>query len=274
VAEPNETQRDLWNGDSGIRWVADADRRDVVLRPALDALLSAAALCPGERVLDIGCGCGATTMAAAHQVVPAAALGVDISEPMLDLARRRARPVPNTFFVQADVQTHPFEQDFDVVISRFGTMFFDDPTKAFANIASAVRPDGRLCLATWQPLEANAWLMVPGLALLRHGSLPEADAGPGMFSQSDPDQVTAVISGAGWGDVEVTPITVALHLGADPAEATDYLADTGVARRVLDTIPEDRRARALEDVTATLAEHSGVDGVVLDAGLNLITARR
>lgn len=275
MSAANQAQHDAWNGDSGHRWVADADRRDAINAPVADALLAAALLTRGEDVLDIGCGCGITTLAAARVVAPGTATGVDLSAPMLDLARHRTAGNDTVTFVEADAQTHPFERGaFDVVISRFGTMFFDDPVAAFSNMAAAMRPSGRLCVATWQPLAANDWLLVPGAALLRYGSLPDTSgAAPGMFAQSDSIVVTDVLERAGWRDVSVDAITVSLRLGGDAAEATEYLANTGIARSVLDTIPTADRDAALAAATETLTEHEGANGVSLDAGIHLIGAR-
>ncbi|MGQ0433727.1 MAG: class I SAM-dependent methyltransferase [Microthrixaceae bacterium] len=272
----NQAQRDAWNGDSGQRWAADADRRDAVLAPVADALLAAAHLTSGEDVLDIGCGCGITTHAAAAAVRPGTAMGVDLSTPMLDLARQRAGADDAITFVQDDAQTHRFTPDaYDVAISRFGTMFFDDPVAAFTNIASALRPTGRLCIATWQALDANPWLLVPGAALLRYGSLPDTGgSAPGMFAQSDPVVVTTVLAAAGWHDITVEPVTLSMRLGANADEATDYLASTGIARSVLDTIEPSERERAVAAVTETLAAHAGPDGVHLDGGIQLIRATR
>jgi SAM-dependent methyltransferase len=271
----NEAQREAWNGDSGHRWVADADRRDAVLAPVADVLLTAARLTSGEDVLDIGCGCGATTLVAARTVRPGTVTGVDISAPMLAVARKRAGNDAHVSFVQADAQTDDLARNaFDVAISRFGTMFFDDAIAAFTNIATAVRPGGRLCLATWQPLAANEWLLVPGAALLRYGSLPDTSGtGPGMFAQSDPAAVTAVLERAGWRDVEVERVTVRLRLGRDAEDATDYFADIGLARELLATIDETDRTRAVGDVTSALAAHATDDGVLLDAAIYVIGAR-
>lgn len=274
----NTEQYDAWNGDSGRRWTADADGRDLVLAPVSDALLDAAALRVGERVLDVGCGCGATTLLAAAAVAPdGSALGVDLSEPMLAVARRRAAALTldNIAFVQADAQTHSFDERFDIAVSRFGTMFFTDPAAAFANIAGSLRPDGRLCLATWQPLAANDWLTFPGAALLQFGSLPDAgEGGPGMFAQSEPAVITATLVDAGFDDIDVAPVQLRLTLGADPDAAADYLADSGPGRAVLETVAEADRPAALDAVRTVLADHVTPAGVELGAAIWLTTARR
>lgn len=274
----NTEQFEAWNGESGRRWVADPDRRDLVLQPVADALLEVAQLQAGERVLDVGCGCAATTLAASLAIAPSGeVVGADLSEPMIDVARRRAADagVDNVAFVQADAQTHDFgAPTFDVVMSRFGTMFFADPVAAFVNIARCVRSGGRLHIATWQPLLANDWLTVPGAALLRFGSLPDGADGPGMFAQSDPSAIEATLGAAGFVDIRVGPMSVTLTLGADPAEAADYLADSGPGRAVLDTIPLTDRPAALEAVEAVLADHATSTGVHLRAGIWITSARR
>jgi SAM-dependent methyltransferase len=184
VTDPDTANADqyaAWNGDSARRWTAGPDRRDRILAPVADAPLSAGGLTPRERVLDVGCGCGAPTLAADNQVTPEGiAWGIDLSEPMLDVARRRAEiaGVTNVRFEHADAQTHQLPIGcFDVAISRFGTMFFDNPAAAFRNVGRALRTSGRLCIATWQPLAANDWLTIPGADLddaLEH----LADTGP------------------------------------------------------------------------------------------------
>jgi SAM-dependent methyltransferase len=276
----NTDQYLSWNGDSGHRWVDDADRRDRVMSPIGDALLAAALLTRGETVLDIGCGCGATTLAAATAVGASGTVtGIDLSEPMLDVARQRvvATGRDNVSFVQGDAQIHDLDAPkFDIAISRFGTMFFADAVAAFTNIAAAVVPRGRLCLVTWQPLIANDWLTVPGAALLSYGSLPDVagDTGPGMFAQSDPDLVRPALAAAGYGDIALRPVVVTLTLGADPGEAAEYLADTGPGRAMLATVPDRDKPAALAAVRAAVAEHSDHDGVRLDAGIWIVTAVR
>lgn len=276
----NASQFEAWNGDNGRRWVARADQRDKVLAPVADVLLAAAAPSPGTRVLDIGCGCGATTLMVASQVSETgSATGLDLSAPMLDLARQRATAAgaTNTNFMLADAQTHGFEPDsIDLAISRFGTMFFSDPAAAFINIGTALRPGGWLCLATWQPLAANEWLTVPGAALLRHTDLPATTPDePGMFAQSDPEIVTATLTAAGFIDVNIGAREITFTLGQTVDEAVEYLADSGPARVMLETIPEGpARRAALADVHGALVDHHDNSGVRLGGGIWLITAIR
>lgn len=275
--DANADQRAAWNGESGDRWVATADRRDAVLAPVGEALLETAAIAPGERVLDIGCGCGATTIASARDAGPTGhVLGVDLSAPMLALAAQRAETIPTVDLLQADAQTFHRTERFDITISRFGTMFFDHPVAAFDNIAQQLTSGGRLCIATWQPLDANEWLVVPGAALLRYGSLPgEASAdGPGMFAQSDPAVIEQVLREAGFREITTVARTVALRLGATIDDAIDHLTDSGPGRAVLETVPAEDHTHALAAVADALRPHHHPnEGVILDAGILLTTGR-
>lgn len=275
----NAAQHEAWNGTEGQRWVANADRTDRVFSPVATALLDVAALEDGEQVLDIGCGCGPTTFAAANAVgTKGHVTGVDISEPILALARARATQAPqdNIDFVLADAQTHPFEPaSFDIVISRFGTMFFNNPVAAFTNIASALRPNGRLCIATWQPVIANQWLIVPGAALLAHAEMPSGNPNePGMFAQSDAAIIESVLDSAGFRSINSTAAEIALDTGANVDEAIDYLASSGPGRAMLETIdPGPALEAALADVRVAIGAHATEDGVFLNAGVWITTAK-
>jgi SAM-dependent methyltransferase len=274
----NPEQFDAWNGDTGRLWADEADQRDQLLAPVADELFGHAALTSGEAVLDLGCGCGATTLGAARAVgATGSALGVDLSAPMLDVARQRARErgLDNVRFEQADAQTAAFPDGaYDVVVSRFGTMFFADELAAFRNVGRAMRPGGRLCIVTWQPLPANPWLTVAGSVLLRYGTAPEVPAGPGMFAQADPEALAAMLTAAGFGAVVSEPVSLSLRLGADPQEAVEFLAAGGPAAAILETIDAAARAAALDELTSALAEHAGADGVRLGGAIWVTTADR
>lgn len=277
----NEQQREHWNGSESEHWVTHADRYDRQLEPFVGPLLDRLGIRPGDRVVDIGCGCGATTLEAAQRGAERV-VGIDISAPMLAVARERARAagVATVEFVVADAQTHRFEaSSVDVVASRFGVMFFDDPLAAFTNLHGALAAAGRLGFVCWQPLAANPWLLVPGLAAAAHVPLPElgGDGGPGMFSLASPDTIRAILQGSGFARVDVEALTPTLTLGGAESlgDAVDYLLGTGIARAILDPAPPDARQRAIEAVTAVLAEHHEPGlGVRLGSGAWLVTATR
>lgn len=275
----NSDQYEAWNGESGSRWVANADRRDQVLAPIADLMLDRAHIAVGENILDVGCGCGTTSIAAGWVTGPTGTvIGVDLSAPMLDVARQRlaASEAANVDFVHADAQTVQLGTRFEIAISRFGTMFYADPVAAFTNIATHLRPAGRLCIATWQPLDANPWLVVPGAALLQYGTLPDGAGanGPGMFAQSDHAAIITTLQSAGFINIACEPCTVPLTFGETVNDAVDYLASSGPGREVLDTVPIDLRDSALAAVRDVLARHAANGAVTLDAGIWITTAER
>src|ERR687893_824455 len=168
VDDLNAEMASAWNGEEGEDWAARADRFDAA-SAAFDAgLLDAAAVGAADRVLDVGCGAGVSTRAAARVAVDGHATGIDVSAPLLAGARRRsaAAGLTNTTFVQGDAQVHPFgSAAFDVALSRFGAMFFGDPVAAFTNLARALHPGGRLAVLSWQPPARNEWLLLLRRAL-------------------------------------------------------------------------------------------------------------
>lgn len=274
----NTEQHAAWNGESGIRWVDRADERDRVLAPVAEVLVGAADLGSGMSVLDVGCGCGATTLAAASLLGDTGlATGVDLSKPMLQVARARAETASttNVTFLSGDAQTHRPSEPVDLTISRFGTMFFSDPVAAFANLRDGLAPGGRLCLATWQPLEANEWLAVPGTALLGYSRLPDSEPdAPGMFAQSDPDTVRTTLANAGYRDIELDPVMVEFTVGDTVEEAAGYLAETGPGRLALESVADEKLDDALDAVRTALRAHTTDEGVKLGAGIWIIHATR
>jgi SAM-dependent methyltransferase len=275
----NEQQIEQWNGVESNHWVEYAERYDGQLAPFADVLFERLALVGADRVLDVGCGCGVTTLTAAAQALHA--VGLDLSGPMLAVARNRAADagLANVEFIQADAQVHWFvPASFDVVVSRFGVMFFDDLTPAFANLRAALADDGRLAFVCWRPLDANEWLFVPGAAAAAHVALPDlgGDNAPGMFSLADDDAVRALLGAAGFNAIDVEPFdtTITLGGGGTVDETLDYLLGTGIAHALLDNAAPDARERAIDAVRASLAERyeAGV-GVRLGAGAWVVSAR-
>ncbi|WP_459708408.1 class I SAM-dependent methyltransferase [Actinophytocola sp. KF-1] len=220
VDPSNEDQLAYWDGASGAYWAKRADRFEEGV--ADYDFVGAVGVERTDRVLDVGCGSGATTRAAARLAVDGHALGVDLSGPMLALARERAAGMTNVSFEQADAQVHPFPEC-DVVMSRSGVMFFGDPERAFRNLARALRPGGRLVLMTWQGVAANEWQQVIRAAL-RAGEAPE----PAGFA--DPEWISGLLTGAGFRDVRVDGREEEMYLGATVEDAVEFVAGQFAAR--------------------------------------------
>ena len=276
----NTDQAERWNsGEDLAHWLDNQARYDRMNEPFTALILDAAAFRPGAQVLDVGCGCGGTTLAAARLITPGQAVGVDLSGPMLARARARAEAagLRNAVFQQGDAQVHPFgPARFDTVISRFGTMFFADQVAAFANIRSAVRPGGRLIFVCWQPLAANQWLLVPGAALAEHLPPPGFGSGdgPGMFAFADPDRVRPILAAAGWRDIEITsePRSILVGGGGSVDDAVEFLRTGSMGRMMLAGADADTVDRAVASVRAALAPYADAEGVHLDAGVWLVQA--
>jgi len=276
---PNQDQSDCWNtGDDGKNWVVEKDRYDRMLEPFVEMILEAARFGPAENVLDVGCGSGATTLAAAPLVAPGKALGLDLSEPMLEGARNDARRagIENVSFESGDAQVLSFDIRFDLVISRFGLMFFADPSAAFANLRSACRPGGRLVSVSWQPRSENEWLFAPGAALAEHVAMPEPPPpnSRGMFGLSDPDYVRDRLTGAGWNDVTVTSRHTPILLGGGGSvdDTLTFLRSASMARTMLKDADPGTEARALGSLRRALEARADSDGVRLDAGVLVVQA--
>lgn len=275
---PNAAMADNWNGVGGAHWVNHAARHDRALAAYGQAVLDAVAPTPGDHVLDVGCGTGALTRAAARLAGPGTALGVDIGRPMVEHARRQAADegVANVAFEQADAQVHPFAPGAaDVAVSRFGVMFFDDPAAAFANIRRAVRDGGRLAFACWQSMLDNDWLLVPGAALAEHVGFPEAGDphAPGPFSLAEPDRVRAVLAAGGFADVELTEVAHPMWLGSDVDDALGYMRNQSIARAMFEGKPAEQVERAVAALRRTLEGIVGPEGITLPGKAWLVTAR-
>jgi SAM-dependent methyltransferase len=274
----NEAQIEHWNGPDARHWVASQDRYDRQLAPFAEVVTAAAELNERDHVLDLGCGCGTTTLLAARKAE--SAIGVDISGPMLERARTVAvsEGIRNVEFVQADVQTHAFDLTFDVAMSRFGLMFFDDPKAAFANVAAALRAGGRLAFVCWQELARNDWLFLPGLAAARYLPLPDANAagGPGPFSLADPDALRRLLDSVGFIDVDIVAYEVPMLLGGGGTvdDALSFVMNTGAARAMFEGADPTSAEHAKAAVREVLAHHYDADGVRLGAASWVVTARR
>ena len=278
VDEANADQFRAWNGDEVQHWVSHVDRYEAASARFDPWLLAAARITATDRVLDVGCGAGVSSTAAARAAVDGHVVGLDLSAPLLAVARRRtqAAGLANATFVQGDAQVHPFEPAaFDVVLSRFGVMFFGDPATAFANIATALRPDGRLAMLVWQGMDRNEWLGILFETLAAGRPLPApAKGAPGPFGLADPDTVRRVLTGAGFADVELADVREPERVGADVDDAYAFMTSLGPTRGLLAGLDEGAREAALDALRARLSDRAGPDGVLLGAAAWLVTARR
>ncbi len=275
----NQQQSEAWNGAEAAHYIDHADRYDRQLAPLTDALLEHLALGSDEAVLDVGCGCGATTLAAAR--LARSAIGADLSEPLTEVAARRAldEGLDNASFVIADAQLHDFgDGAFDVILSQFGVMFFDDPPAAFSNLYRSLAPSGRAAFVCWQGLEANEWVSIVGDAVTRHAELPALGSlagGPGMFALKEPAEAAALLGAAGFTQVEITSLTPSILLGGGGTleEATAFLLGTGIARGLLGRLEGGALAEATDEVRSVLSDRfEPGTGVRLGAAAWLIAA--
>ena len=256
------------HGWQGEYWAEHADYFDRSVGVYDARLFAAAAIGDGDRVLDVGCGTGQTTRDAARAASAGSALGVDLSTRMLELARRGAaeQALTNVTFEQADAQIYPFEAArYDVTISRTAAMFFGDHAAAFNNIGRALRSGGRLALVTWQPLSGNEWIreISGALAAGRDQPAPPPDAGP--FSRSDPDRVRSLLMRTGFADVELEGTTAGMWFGNDADDAHRFVL--GLMDWMLEGLDDTGRARAIDALHATMADHETSDGVLFESAV-------
>jgi SAM-dependent methyltransferase len=275
----NVEQAGEWNGREGDHWVQHADRYDALSQRITPHLMEAAAVGAADRVLDVGCGCGLTTRTAARAASAGSVLGMDLSAGMLHEAERRAsvEGLTNVRFEQADAQVHALSHaEFDLAMSRFGVMFFEDPVAAFANVASAIRPGGRFVFLCWQDLPHNDWIMVPAGAALSCVPFPDLgpEGAPGPFSLADPDRIRLVLTEAGFAGIDVNEITEQMFLGDNAADATEFLQGTGMARVLFEEADEDTERKAIDAVRGVLEAHEQPEGIWLGSAAWLVAATR
>ena len=273
----NVEQAAAWNGPEGANWAeasdADADGvEDVLLPPLLDA----ARIGPDDRVLDIGCGTGALTRRAARLAHRGEAVGIDLSAGMLDVARQRTdvQALANARFEHGDAQVHPFPAGgFDVAVSHFGIMFFDDPVAAFVNLGRALRPGGRLAFVCPQAMELCDWYTAPLAAVL--GRPPTRRTAPSrMFSLATPSDIHDALVPAGFTTIRATPLAAALHFGADVAGAARFFLGSGPIRAALERPGAPTEGQAHELLVDALRPYLGPGGVRIPGHHWLVSAAR
>jgi SAM-dependent methyltransferase len=262
------TSRERTPGLTG--YDAELQRHNEVLRLAVGVQLR-------DRVLDIGCGTGLTTRQAARTALAGSALGVDVSAPAIERARElaRAEGLGNVTFQRANAQVHRFAAErFDLAISRFGTMFFDDAVAAFANIRRALRPAGRLVMMVWQSHERNEWDVAIHQSLGAVERLAVPSEGPDPFSLGDAPTVKEILHAAGFAGVAFTDVREPVYYGPDVAAALDWVRGFTCTNRALTRLDPAAAARAVEGLREVLAAHMSDDGVWFNSRAWIITARR
>jgi SAM-dependent methyltransferase len=280
MASDNSEQIREWNGPLGERWAAEQAEFDKIAAPYGEAAMKAARVKPGERIIDIGSGCGDTSMALATAAGPGGeVLGVDVSAPMLGVARRRAGAAgfTNLTFEQADASNAALPKDRDLLYSRFGVMFFAAPVLAFAHLRGALKDAGRLAFACWQGAKENPWAVVPVMAgrqALGIAPPPQDPHAPGPFAFGDEARVRAILLEASFRDVEAEPYEHPMWLGANPREAAQACTRLGpVARLVRETGPENV-PKIVEAVEKALTPYAAADGAVALPGRTwIVTAK-
>ena len=281
---PNAQQIEYWN-ESGSRWVEMNDVMDAQISPLGEAAMQHAAVVRGQRVLDIGCGCGQTSLQLAERVGnDGRVLGLDISAVMLQRARERAKQagLSNLEFRNADAQTEQFTSEasgFDLLFSRFGVMFFVSPELAFSNLLTALRPGGRLTCLTWQGLGANPWMQVPLVAAAKHlppGGSPPDPTAPGPFAFADAARVERILAAAGFEEVEHQTLERELLLGGGRSldDTVSFVMQLGPAGAALREADDALRARVASEVRAALEPYHDESGVRMPAAAWIVSGRR
>ena len=271
-----------WNGDSGIRWAANLARLDLMLEDFGNAAIAAANAQPGELVLDAGCGSGTSSFALARQVAPDGhILGLDISGQLVEIARAAAPANAPVEFCCADAATAPLPAGgFDLLFSRFGVMFFDDPVAAFTHMRRALKPGGRLAFVCWRGAQENDWVRLP-MAAIRDivAPVPVDPDAPGPFAFGDRQRLSDIIAAAGFTAIDIAPFntTISYGRGATREEAVDDALDmafqVGPLSRALADQPEELRAQAAIAVRAAFAKRPGDRSILIDGAAWIVTAQ-
>jgi SAM-dependent methyltransferase len=277
VTTPQLTQAEFWNSPMAARWIEAREYLDHGLAGITAALFERAAPRPGEHALDVGCGTGTTTLLLSERVGPTGSVvGCDISAPLLGEARARAAAAgaPITF-IEGDAGSRRFERPFDLILSRFGVMFFEDPVAAFGNLRAALAPGGRVAFVCWRTPRENAWASGPIAAageLLPPQPPPDPTA-PGPFAFADRGRVAGILAAAGFADVAIAAHDDVMLMGATPEEAAGHALFIGPLSRAVADQPEEVREQIRRRLVTAMAAFMGPRGAAPPAAVWLVTAR-
>ena len=274
----NADQIAFWNGVAGRHWTDRQSVQDILLAPVTERLIARIDAQKGQRVLDIGCGTGAIAIELAGRVGPSGhVLGIDISVPMLERARQLTSKDLPADYVLADATVYPFDPaSFDLMVSRFGVMFFADPVLSFRNLRKSLRPRGRLVFACWREPRENGWMMAPLMAVYKHvPKLPQlGPEDPGPFAFADEARVKRILGEAGFTDIamEACPLTFDVAAGRGLEAAVQGALEIGPASRALEGHPPDVVAAAVQSIREALTPLASGQSVLLPGAIWLVTA--
>jgi len=275
----NADQIAYWNGPGGQRWADRQQSQDILLAPVADLLIDRARAKAGERIIDVGCGSGATSIAFAQKVGPTGhVLGIDISGPMLARARQVAPAGLSVDFVLADATVYPFDPaSFDLLVSRFGVMFFAEPARSFANLRRALKPAGRLAFACWREPRENPFFMASLQAVYKHvPKLPQVGPEePGPFAFASEARVHRILGEAGFQGIAMEPCNLALDIavGRGLDAAVQGALEIGPAARALAEQPPEVVAAATHSIREALTPLVRGQSVPIPAAIWIVTAR-
>jgi SAM-dependent methyltransferase len=280
MSEPiksNSEQIEFWNGDAGQRWVRQQARLDAMLAGISAEILALAAPRSGEQVLDVGCGCGTTTLQLAEAVGPSGrVVGLDVSGPMLAVARSRAAAMKHVTFVKGDAAEHRFDgAQFDLLFSRFGVMFFADPDAAFANLRKSLKPSGRVAFVCWREARENDWVRIPVAAARAHvPPLPQpAPEDPGPFSFGSPGRLRRILANGGFDLITLRAFDPPMVLGDTLDDAVAHIQEFGPISRMLGDAAPPQRENAALAIREALTPCAASSPVQLGGATWLVTAK-
>lgn len=274
----NAQQIQFWNEQAGPRWVAFQEQLDEQLEPIGVAAMDRLGVPSGARVLDVGCGCGATAFDLSRRVGPnGRVVGVDISAPMLEHGKNRleAERLGNVELLRADAQVAELPES-ELVFSRFGVMFFDDPVAAFRNLRRALAPAGRVGFVCWRPLDENPFMYVAARAAALHVDLPAPTppGQPGPFAFADPERPRSILAEAGFSAIDVEAVDVRIELVRELDATIDFLLHVGPAAAALRAADPVKAAPIAESLREALKPYVTPSGVVMNAAVWVVTASK
>ncbi len=266
MSMPNTAQIAEWNGEQGQRWVEQQRTLDTMIGPFGEAALRAAAPRPGEQVIDVGCGCGTSSLALADAVgTRGRVLGIDVSQPMLQVARAAGAGKPMLTFVEADAASAALPSGQDLLFSRFGVMFFDDPAAALRHLRASLRVGGRCAFVCWRTPRDNPWAMVPLLAARQALGVTPAPAdplAPGPFAFADEVRLRGLLEQAGFARIRIERCDASIATGATAREAAERSMMVGPVSRLAREAGPEHATRITDAVAHALADLAAADGTI------------